>query len=77
MIQYILGDLVKLKKGHACGENVWKILRTGIDFKLECQGCSHIIWMKRVEFNKRVRKIKNKEGKFVSIVNFERELNDF
>lgn len=73
-MQYILDDVVKLKKGHACGENQWKVLRTGVDFKLECLACNRVIWLKRLEFNKSVRKILDENGKFVSIVNFEREL---
>lgn len=70
---YRLGDIVKLKKGHPCGVNEWKVLRTGVDFKLECMGCQRQIWLKRIDFKKNVRKIKDENGKFVSIVNFERE----
>lgn len=70
---YLLGDIVKLKKGHPCGTNEWKILRTGVEFKLECEGCKRQVWLKREDFNKGVRKIKNSDGKFVSVTNFERE----
>lgn len=73
MAKYILNDIVTLKKGHPCGENKWKVLRTGIDIKLECLGCQKQVWLTRVEFEKRLRKIQNQQGKFVSIVNFERE----
>ena len=73
-MEYILGDIVKMKKGHACGENSWKILRTGIEYKLECLGCGRQIWLKRIDYNKNVRKILNEEGKFVSVQSFEREL---
>lgn len=72
MSKYILGDEVTLKKGHPCGENHWKILRTGVDVKLQCLGCDKQIWLTRLEFEKRLRKIKDENGKFVSIVNFER-----
>lgn len=72
MAKYILNDIVTLKKGHPCGENKWKVLRTGIDIKLECLGCQKQVWLTRVEFEKRLRKIQNQQGKFVSIVNFER-----
>lgn len=66
-IYYEVGDVVTLKKGHPCGENQWKVLRTGVDIKLECIGCSRTIWLTRMEFEKRVRKILEGE-KFVSIV---------
>ncbi|WP_077370132.1 DUF951 domain-containing protein [Anaerosalibacter sp. Marseille-P3206] len=52
-----LGDIVSLKKGHPCGENKWEVMRTGVDFRLKCLGCNRQIWMSRMEFEKRVRKI--------------------
>lgn len=73
MKKYKIGDIITLKKGHPCGANEWKIIRTGVDIKLECQGCNREIWMKRTDFEKRIRRIKNKEGKWVSIVNYEPE----
>ncbi|NLY20404.1 MAG: DUF951 domain-containing protein [Tissierellia bacterium] len=67
MLNYRVGDIVTLKKGHPCGENKWKILRTGVDIKLECLGCSRVVWLTRIEFEKRVRKIEV-DGKFISII---------
>lgn len=73
MKKYKIKDIVTLKKGHPCGENMWQIERMGADMKLRCLGCDKIVWMKRIDFDKKIRKIKNKEGKFVSIVNYEPE----
>lgn len=67
ILQYELGDIITLKKGHACGENKWEILRTGVDIKLRCMKCDREIWMPRIDFEKRVRKILV-EDKWVSIV---------
>lgn len=72
-MKYKVNDIVTLKKGHPCGENKWEILRTGADIKLKCLGCDKIVWLTRLEFNKRIRKIQDKNGKFVSIVNYEPE----
>ena len=74
-MKYKVGDIITLKKGHPCGENNWKILRTGMDIKLECQGCSKAIWLERPEFEKKLRRIKDSTGKFVSIVHYEPEEN--
>ncbi|QVK21804.1 DUF951 domain-containing protein [Mycoplasmatota bacterium] len=52
-----LNDIVVLKKGHACGANLWKIVRFGADVKLECQECKRIIMMPRVEVKKKVKKV--------------------
>lgn len=64
---YDVGDVITLKKGHPCGENLWTVQRTGVDVKLECVGCGRSIWMTRMEFEKRVRKIREGD-KMVSIV---------
>lgn len=69
ILKYELGDTVSLKKGHPCGENKWEILRTGADIKLKCLGCERQIWLTRIEFDKRIRKILV-EGKWISIVNY-------
>ena len=72
-MKYKVNDIVTLKKGHPCGENKWEILRTGADIKLKCLGCDKIVWLTRLEFNKRIRKIQDKNGKFVSIVHYQPE----
>ena len=72
-MKYKVNDIVTLKKGHPCGENKWEILRTGADIKLKCLGGDKIVWLTRLEFNKRIRKIQDKNGKFVSIVHYEPE----
>lgn len=64
---YEVGDVVTLKKGHPCGENRWEILRTGVDIKLKCLGCGRQVWLSRMDFEKRLRKI-SEDGKFVSIL---------
>jgi hypothetical protein len=57
-----LGDVVVLKKGHACGTNAWKIVRFGADLKLECTGCGRTVMMPRIEVRKKAKKIIREEG---------------
>ena len=54
-ITYELGDIVRLKKKHPCGSFAWEILRTGMDFRLKCQGCGHLILIPRTKFEKMVK----------------------
>ncbi|MFR7349762.1 DUF951 domain-containing protein [Peptoniphilus sp.] len=72
MLYYALGDIVTLKKPHACGENEWEITRLGIDMKLKCLNCQRVVWISRIDFEKRVRKIKE-DGKFISIVHHKKK----
>lgn len=69
-MKYKIGDVITLKKGHPCGENKWEIMRTGAEIKLKCLGCDKQIWLSRVDFNKRIRKIEY-NGKFISIVHYD------
>lgn len=54
---YRIDDILELKKNHPCGSNQWKVVRTGVDMKLECMGCKRIIIIPRVDLNKKVKKI--------------------
>lgn len=38
-----LGTQVKSKKKHACGSNIWQVIRNGADYKLQCTTCGRII----------------------------------
>lgn len=54
---YKEGDLLLFKKTHPCGGATWKIIRSGVDCKLECQTCKRVVIMPRIEINKKVKKI--------------------
>ncbi|MGO3752053.1 MAG: DUF951 domain-containing protein [Peptoniphilaceae bacterium] len=72
MLVYDIGDIITLKKGHPCGENKWEIVRKGADMKLKCLGCGRLIWISRIDFEKRVRKIEE-NGKFISIIHHKKD----
>ena len=55
--QYHLGDIVRMKKQHPCGSSEWEILRVGMDFRLKCQGCWHLVMLPRTKFEKMVRAV--------------------
>ena len=58
---YDIGDMVILKKGHPCGENLWEVVRLGADIRIKCTKCGRIVMLPRVEFNKKIKKIMVKE----------------
>ena len=61
MVQYSMGQVVSLKKGHPCGENRWKIIRIGMDFRLKCMKCGRSVLLPRSRFEKRVREVLSEE----------------
>ena len=52
-----IDSLIEFKTPHPCGGKVWKVLRTGIDFKLECTTCNRVIMISRLDATKRIKKI--------------------
>lgn len=52
-----VGDILTLKKPHPCESYDWEVLRTGIDFRLKCKGCGHMVMVPRVKIEKNIKKI--------------------
>ena len=52
-----LNDIVKLKKPHPCGSYQWRVLRTGIDFRLRCTVCGHEVMIPREKLETKIRRI--------------------
>ncbi len=59
--KYTLNTHVILKKKHHCGGNEWEIIRLGADIKIKCCTCGRTVFIPRIEFNKRIKKILEKE----------------
>lgn len=56
-MEYKLGSIVIMKKGHPCGENKWEITRVGVDIKLKCIKCGRSVMMTRIDFDKKIKKV--------------------
>ena len=56
-----LGDVLVMRKAHPCGSREWKVLRTGMDFRLKCLGCGHEVLIVRGKAEKNIREIKRGE----------------
>lgn len=54
---YKLGQVVRMKKGHPCGSNAWKIIRVGMDFRIKCLKCGRSVLIPRNRFERRVKEI--------------------
>ncbi|WP_444964942.1 DUF951 domain-containing protein [Pediococcus pentosaceus] len=56
-MEYELHDIVQMKKNHPCGSNTWEIIRVGMDIKIKCEGCGHIVMLPRREFERKLKKV--------------------
>lgn len=51
------GDVVRMRKPHACKGYEWTVTYVGADIKIRCENCGRIVMLERPEFEKRVKKI--------------------
>ena len=56
-MDYTICDIVQMKKKHPCGGDQWEILRVGMDFRIRCTTCDHMVMLPRAKFEKNVKKI--------------------
>ncbi|WP_312501055.1 DUF951 domain-containing protein [Lacrimispora sp.] len=64
-MEYKVGDIVKLKRAHTCGSNIWEILRVGLSFKINCCKCHHTIMLSRVRFEEAIEMKTDKKNNLV------------
>jgi len=57
VVPYRLGDVLQLKKPHACGDNRWEVIRMGMDIRVKCHKCGHSVLIPRVKFDRLTRKL--------------------
>jgi len=57
MIPLKVGDIVRLRKQHPCGSTDWKVMRTGMDFRIQCLGCQHQAWIPRIKLERNLKEI--------------------
>jgi hypothetical protein len=52
-----VGDVLEMKKQHPCGAKQFYVLRSGMDFRLRCQGCGREFLIPRPKAEKSIKKI--------------------
>lgn len=60
-MELAVGDIVRMKKPHPCGSYEWEILRAGMDFRIKCLTCGHMVMVSRVKFEKSLKKVVQKK----------------
>ncbi len=57
-----VNDVLVMKKNHPCGCNKFLVLRSGMDFKLQCEKCGHEIMIPRNKAEKNIRQVIREEN---------------
>ncbi len=55
VLEIRLGDIVRLKKAHPCGNDRWEVVRVGADIRLKCLKCQRHVLLERGVFERRVK----------------------
>ncbi len=55
VVEFKLGDTVRLKKKHPCGSYDWEVVRLGADIGLKCLKCHHRVLLERAVLERRLR----------------------
>ena len=55
-----LGDIVRLRKKHPCGNDEWEVVRVGADIRVRCLKCQRRVLLERSVFERRVKEFVSK-----------------
>lgn len=55
MQKYRVGDVVRTRKVHPCGDDRWEVLRVGMDFRVRCLTCGRMVMLPRPKFEHNVK----------------------
>ncbi len=54
-VEFLMGDVVRLRKPHPCGGADWQVVRLGADIRLKCLTCGRLVLLERRELERRVK----------------------
>ena len=56
IIRLAEGDRLEMKKPHPCGCRIFKVLRTGSDVRILCEGCGRNMLLDRLKLERGIRR---------------------
>jgi hypothetical protein len=57
VLELRVGDVVRMKKAHPCGNHLWEVRRLGADIGLTCQKCRRHLLLPRSYLARRVKEV--------------------
>jgi hypothetical protein len=55
-----IGDVLRMKKAHPCGNHLWQVRRLGADIGITCQKCGRYVMLPRSYLERRVKEVVSK-----------------
>ncbi|MDH7600862.1 MAG: DUF951 domain-containing protein [Armatimonadota bacterium] len=53
--QVKVGDVVEMRKPHACGSSDWLVIRVGADIGIRCVGCGRRVLLSPADFRRHMK----------------------
>jgi len=66
-----MGDVVRLRKPHPCGNTDWVVVRLGADIRLKCLGCGRRILLPQSRNQGILKIIRKREFLFSAVWNLQ------
>ena len=57
IIRFSVGDTLVMKKPHPCGENKFRVARTGSDVRVICLKCGRDVTLERIKLEKKIKQV--------------------
>ena len=67
-LELSIGDIVRMKKSHPCGNCLWEVTRLGADIGLVCQQCRRYVMLPRTYLERRVREVLTRDRSNTEII---------
>lgn len=55
VVEFFIGDVVRLRKPHPCGNYEWRVVRLGADLGLKCTKCNRHVLLPRGTVERRMK----------------------
>lgn len=52
-----LHSVIRTKKKHPCGSDLWEVVRTGADYKLKCLQCGRVVLLSSEALRARMKEV--------------------
>ena len=62
IVKFSVGDTLVMRKQHPCGENKFRVARTGSDVRIVCIKCSRDVTVERLKLEKNIKSVIPCEG---------------
>ena len=57
IVRFSVGDTLIMRKPHPCGDNRFKVARTGSDIRIICLKCSRDVTVERLKLEKNIKTV--------------------